>query len=84
MTSSRYIAVIEESQIGAARRCVAEICKRSGGDEMFCGKAAIVVTEMARNIFRHGKGGEIVIREVTTAASSSLELLALVSCPLNT
>jgi hypothetical protein len=29
MTSSRYIAVIEESQIGSARRCVAEICKRS-------------------------------------------------------
>ena len=43
---------------------------------MFCGKAAIVVTEMARNIFLHGKGGEIVIREVP-AASSSLELLAL-------
>jgi len=34
---------------------------------MFCGKAAIVVTEMARNIFLHGKGGEIVIREVATA-----------------
>jgi anti-sigma regulatory factor (Ser/Thr protein kinase) len=77
MSSSRYIAVIEESQIGSARRCVAQICKRSGGDEMFCGKAAIVVTEMARNIFLHGKGGAIVIREVATAASTSLELLAL-------
>ena len=33
---------------------------------MFCGKAAIVVTEMARNVVRHGKGGEIVIREVVT------------------
>jgi anti-sigma regulatory factor (Ser/Thr protein kinase) len=44
---------------------------------MFCGKAAIVVTEMARNIFLHGRGGEIVIREVATAASTSLELLAL-------
>ena len=77
MTSSRYIAVIEESQIGFARRCVVEICQRLGSDETFCGKAAIVVTEMARNLVRHGKGGEIVIREVATAASSSLELLAL-------
>jgi anti-sigma regulatory factor (Ser/Thr protein kinase) len=77
MTSSRCIAVIEESQIGSARRCVAEICKRSGSDETFCGRAAVVVTEMARNIFLHGKGGEIVIREVATAASANLELLAL-------
>ena len=77
MTSSRCIAVIEESQIGSARRCVADICKRSGSDEIFCGKAAVVVTEMARNIFLHGKEAKIVIREVATAASSSLELLAL-------
>ena len=32
---------------------------------------------MARNLVRHGKGGDIVIREVATPASLSLELLAL-------
>jgi anti-sigma regulatory factor (Ser/Thr protein kinase) len=77
MTSSRYIAVIEESQVGFARRYVIEICQRISRDETFCGKAAIVVTEMARNLVRHGKGGDIVIREVATPASLSLELLAL-------
>jgi anti-sigma regulatory factor (Ser/Thr protein kinase) len=77
MTSSRHIPVVEESQIGFARRCVLEMCQRVGGDEAFCGKAAIVVTEMARNLVRHGQGGEIVIREVATARSSGLELLAL-------
>ena len=55
MTSSRYIAVIEESQVGFARRYVVEICHRISRDETFCGKAAIVVTEMARNLVRHGK-----------------------------
>ena len=77
MTSSRYVAVIEESQVGSARRCVLEICQRISSDKTFCGKAAIVVTEMARNVVRHGKGGEIVIREVPTPASVSLELHAL-------
>ena len=77
MTSSRYIPVIEESQVGFARRCVVEICQRISRDETFCGKVAIVITEMARNLVRHGKGGEIVIREVATPASVSLELLAL-------
>jgi anti-sigma regulatory factor (Ser/Thr protein kinase) len=75
--SSRSIAVNEESQIGYARRCLAEICRRISKDETFCGKAAIVISEMARNLVQHGKGGEIVIREVASAASSSLELLAL-------
>jgi anti-sigma regulatory factor (Ser/Thr protein kinase) len=77
MTSSRHIPVFEESQIGFARRCVLEMCQRVGGDEMFCGKAAIVVTEMARNLVRHGQGGEIVVREVASARTPGLELLAL-------
>jgi anti-sigma regulatory factor (Ser/Thr protein kinase) len=77
MTSSRHIAVIEESQVGFARRCVVELCQRVGSDETFYGKAAIVVTEMARNLVLHGKGGEIVIRQVATPASVGLELFAL-------
>jgi anti-sigma regulatory factor (Ser/Thr protein kinase) len=77
MISSRHIAVVEESQVGFARRCVAEICQRLTRDETFCGKAAIVVTEMARNLVRHGEGGEIVVNEIVTSQSSSLELLAL-------
>jgi anti-sigma regulatory factor (Ser/Thr protein kinase) len=77
LNSSRCIAVIEEAQVGYARRRVVEICQRLGGDETFCGKAAIVITELARNLVLHGKGGEIVVREVPTATSATLEVLAL-------
>jgi anti-sigma regulatory factor (Ser/Thr protein kinase) len=77
MTSSSHIPISEESQIGSARRGVAEVCQRISADETFWGKAAIVVTEMARNLLQHGGGGEIVIREVANATCSSLELLAL-------
>jgi anti-sigma regulatory factor (Ser/Thr protein kinase) len=77
MTSSCCITVNEESQIGLARRSLAEICQRISNDETFCGKAAIVVSEMARNLVQHSKGGEIVIREATTTAVPCLELLAL-------
>jgi anti-sigma regulatory factor (Ser/Thr protein kinase) len=77
MTSSRYVAVTEESQIGSARRCVLEVCQRISSDKTFCGKAAIVVTEMARNVVLHGQGGEIVISEVATPTSVGLELFAL-------
>jgi anti-sigma regulatory factor (Ser/Thr protein kinase) len=77
MISSHRITVTEESQVGVARRYVAEMCARLSTDEVFCGKAAIVVTEMARNVVRHGKGGEMIVRQILTPAASGLELLAL-------
>src|SRR6516165_9130413 len=77
MDSSRSIAVAEESQVGFAKRSVVAICRRISRNETFCGKAAIVVTELARNLVRHGKGGEIVMREHATPAFLYLELLAL-------
>jgi anti-sigma regulatory factor (Ser/Thr protein kinase) len=77
MTSSRCVPVFEEDQVGLARRRVAEVCRRITNDEVFCGKAAIIVTEMARNLVRHGTGGAIVIRETATSSSLSLELIAL-------
>jgi len=77
MTSSHRISVVEESQVGVARRYVAEICARFSSDEIFCAKAAIVVTEIARNVVRHGKGGEIIVRQILTLGASGLELLAL-------
>jgi anti-sigma regulatory factor (Ser/Thr protein kinase) len=77
MISSTCIAVQEETQIGSARRCAVGICERISNDETFCGKAAIVVTEMARNLVQHGHGGEIVLREIANLPSPSLELLAI-------
>jgi anti-sigma regulatory factor (Ser/Thr protein kinase) len=77
MISSRYIAVVEESQVGHARRCVVETCQRISKDEKFWGKAAIVATEMARNLVRHGNGGQLIMREFATLTSLGLELLAL-------
>jgi anti-sigma regulatory factor (Ser/Thr protein kinase) len=77
MKSSRCMAVLEGSQVGYARRRAVETCQRWGADERFCGRVAIVVTEMARNLVLHGKGGEIVIREDATASSLALEVLAL-------
>lgn len=77
MTKSRRIIVTEETQVGEARRCAAELCSRLGADETFCGKAAIVATEMARNIVRHGGGGEFLISEIPHPQYSSVDFLAL-------
>ena len=77
MISSHRITVTEESQVGVARRYVAEMCARLSTDEVFCGRAAIVATEMTRNVVRHGKGGEVIVRQIMAPTASGLELLAL-------
>lgn len=77
MNFSHRIVVTEESLVGFAKRFVVELCRRISEDETFCGKTAIVVTELARNLVRHGKGGEIVVREIGRPAFLGLELFAL-------
>ena len=77
MTSSHRITVMDESQVGAARRYVAETCAQLSTQEIFHGKAAIVVTEIARNVVRHGKGGEVIVRRICPPAPPGVELVAL-------
>ena len=77
MKSSLRIAIADESQVGQARRAVAEIAQRLGLEETLAGKAAIVVTEMARNLVRHAGGGELLIRELQDPQYTSLEFMAI-------
>lgn len=77
MMSSHRMEVADESQVGEVRRCVGEWCHRLGHDETACGKGSIITTELARNLVRHGGGGEIIIREAAEFDPPGLELLAL-------
>lgn len=77
MISSRSIVVEEDTQIGAARRAVVEICRRLGAEETLTGQAAIVATELAGNLARHGGGGVLLVQEFPRAPKFRLELTAL-------
>lgn len=77
MMSSHRVEVVEDSQVGEARRCVAEWCHRLGHDETRCGQGAIIATELARNLVLHGGGGELIIQEAVATDPPGLELLAL-------
>jgi len=72
MISSQRYAVAEESQVGEARRQI-----QQSGSETFCGKAAIIATELGRNLVRHAGGGEIIVREIRLDGQNGLEILAL-------
>jgi anti-sigma regulatory factor (Ser/Thr protein kinase) len=70
------LPVHDASHIGTARRTAAGEAERLGADEERTGKVALVVTELATNLVRHGGGGEILLRPLNESAAA-LELVAL-------
>ncbi|HEV7498411.1 MAG TPA: ATP-binding protein [Vicinamibacteria bacterium] len=67
------VLVVDESQVGEARRAMAALCQRAGLDENACGSAAVVTTEAATNLVKHVGGGEILLRGL----EDGVEVIAL-------
>lgn len=58
------VAVEEQSQIGQARRIAAQATASAGFDEADAGRVALVTTELATNVLKHARSGEIHIAQV--------------------
>jgi anti-sigma regulatory factor (Ser/Thr protein kinase) len=68
--------VREPTDVAAARRQIGGLTTRVGYDATQAGKVAIVVTELAQNVLRHGGGGEI-LAGVDPERSAGIEIIAL-------
>lgn len=69
--------VADASQIAQARRLAAEFARQCGFDETRTAQIALVTTEMATNIAKHGGGGQIVIDAFDDSDGQGINLLAL-------
>jgi anti-sigma regulatory factor (Ser/Thr protein kinase) len=69
------IPVADASQVGEARRAVASLTAQMGIDEENAGRVAIVVTELAANVARHGGGGSLLVRAIANA--TAIEVIAI-------
>jgi anti-sigma regulatory factor (Ser/Thr protein kinase) len=74
------IAVRDPTDVADARRRVGVLATRLGYDETASGRVAIVVTELAQNLHRHGGGGEILAR-ADPQRPGGIEIMALDSGP---
>ncbi len=74
---STRVEVADASQVSAARRAAADIAKSRGFDEVRTGRVALVATELATNVLKHARHGEILIDGFSDSSGSGLELLAL-------
>lgn len=72
--TSISIRVDGADQTGEARRRASQVATAAGLDETSAGRLAIIVMELANNLWRHGGGGEILI---TPCSDGCIEVLAL-------
>jgi len=77
-TSSSQIVVQldENSQVGDARRNAVRIAELSALNETDQGKVAIIATELANNLVRHGTKGEMIIRRCRSTHADGVEIIA--------
>lgn len=66
------IEVADTSGVGRVRRAVAALSRELAFSEEDAGRASIVATELATNLVRHTRGGEMVLR----GGRAGLELIA--------
>jgi anti-sigma regulatory factor (Ser/Thr protein kinase) len=71
------LSVTDTSQVGEVRRATVALAGRLGFNETEAGKAAVVVTEAASNVVKHGQGGELLVSPVEQDGITGIEILAL-------
>lgn len=74
--STVRVPVTEPSQVGEARRVAAAMAAAAGLDEDARARVALVATEAATNIAKHGAQGELLVRTLATEPAG-IEILAL-------
>lgn len=73
----RAIEVRDASQVAEARRVAVALAGTHGFDEQEAGRVAIVVTELATNVLKHGDGGCLLVGSYEDASGAGIECLAL-------
>ena len=59
MIEPRLIRISDASSVGEARRAAATLSRELGFDDLQAGRLAIVVVELAKNVWQHARGGEL-------------------------
>jgi anti-sigma regulatory factor (Ser/Thr protein kinase) len=74
MMEQRAVRVQTATDVAVARRAATAVCRDIGLDDAHASNVAIVVSEAATNVLKHGGGGEIL---VSAAAGGAVAVLAL-------
>jgi anti-sigma regulatory factor (Ser/Thr protein kinase) len=70
-------AIADPSQVSEGRRLAVEFARKTGLDDAKLARIALVATEMATNLVKHGSGGILVVDRFDDADGRGIELMAL-------
>jgi len=71
------IIIDEATQVGQARRMAQQLASDAGFEASDGGRVALVATELASNVVKHGKGGVIYLREIPGRSARGIEIIAV-------
>jgi anti-sigma regulatory factor (Ser/Thr protein kinase) len=71
------VVITDPSQVGAARRAATSLAQQTGLGDEDAGRAALIATELATNLARHARGGELLLRVLRSPGRTGVELLAI-------
>jgi anti-sigma regulatory factor (Ser/Thr protein kinase) len=77
VTCHQQVAVGESGDVGAARSAAQQLATSAGFEETDAHRVGIVATEMATNLVKHARNGELLMRVVTAEPASEVEVLSL-------
>lgn len=75
------VPVLEQTQVGEARRAAVRIASGHGLDETVSGRIAIIVTELGNNLWRHAARGRLLIGGRQAGGGRLVEVIAIDSGP---
>lgn len=75
--SQTLIRVGDPSAVAQARRSAAVLAQRLGFDATATGELALLATELATNLVKHARGGELLLRPLAADHAHGVELIAL-------
>lgn len=72
------VPVTEVSQVAEARRAAVALAEQNGFDSDATGRVAIVATELATNLVKHGQGGNVISASFdATGGGVGIEIIAV-------
>ncbi len=71
------LQVRDQSQVAEVRRESTAVAARHGFDDGDAGRVALVATELATNLIKHGSGGEVLAGTFDDMDGVGVELIAL-------
>ncbi len=71
------LSVTEDTQVGDARRLAMKLVSQAGMDDVDAGRVGVVATELARNLVKHSRDGELLLCTLVPPHAPGLEIISI-------